>query len=742
MPATAHPSPANLSSFAASLAYPKLPARGALAALAAAALPALLQAQTVATPPTTMQAVTVTGTAPLSNDTPPAYAGGLVARGGQAGVLGNMDYMDMPFTQTSYTAQLIDNQQARTLGEVLKNDASVQTGLGYGNQAETFVIRGLPLYNDDLSFNGLYGILPRQVLPTEMVERVEVFKGASAFLNGAAPGGSGLGGLINIQPKRAQDDPLTRLKLDYTGRGQVGAGVDIGRRWGEDGRYGIRVNAAHRDGETDVRDADMRSTVGTVALDYRGERLRASLDAGYQRVRFDQARPNVNLTGAVPDAPDTGVNFGQPWSYSDLESTFGVGRIEYDLAPAWTTYAAIGVSRDKEYGVYSSLSVDGKGAGTAGMLEVPYQRDSVTGEVGLRGEFDTGSVGHRVNLAYSALNTTARQAWAMASGNLPPASLYKEGSSPRPEATLWGGDLDDPAVSRRTQLRSLALSDTLSLFEGDLLLTLGGRYQAITDNGYDINTTQQTSRYRESIVTPVVGLVLRPWDTVSVYANYIEGLTQGEVAPVSDQVSNPGEVLAPYRTKQFEAGLKVDLGDFGGSLGVFQIQKPEAYTDPDTGIFGAHGKQRNRGVELTVYGEPVDGWRLVGGLTFMQPKLRNTAGGLNDGNDAPGVSRFAAVLGSEWDIGAVPGLTLQANVRHQGSQYTSAANQYKMGSWTRLDLGASYRTRVSGHNVVLRAAVDNVTDRRYWATVGTIAADGTLTPGRGRVFKLSMSADF
>lgn len=717
-------------------------ARNTISILLASAFPAMVLAQTVSSPPATMQAITVTGTVPLNNATPPAYAGGLVARGGQAGILGNMDYMDMPFTQTSYTAKLIENQQARTLGDVLKNDASVQTGNGYGNQAETFVIRGLPLYNDDLSFNGLYGILPRQVLPVEMIERVEVFKGASAFLNGAAPGGSGLGGLINIQPKRAQDEPLTRLNVDYTSRGQVGGGVDIGRRWGEGGRYGIRVNAAHRDGETEVRDAGVRSTVGVVGLDYRGDKLRASLDVGYQRVRFDHPRPNVNLSGAVPEAPDTDINYGQSWAYSDLESTFGVARLEYDLAPSWTTYAAVGLSRDKEDGVYSSPTVDGTGTGTTGMLEVPYQRDSVTGEVGLRGEFDTGAVGHRVNFAYSALNTTARQAWEMATGSLPAFSLYEDGSASRPSANLSGGNMDDPNVSRRTQLRSLALSDTLSLFDGDLLLTLGGRYQAITDNGYDLATTQQASHYNESVITPVIGLVLRPWDTVSVYANYIEGLTQGGVAPVNETVTNPGEVLAPYRTKQFEAGIKVDLGNLGGSLAVFQIQKPEAYTDPATGLFGTNGKQRNRGIELNAYGEPVDGWRVLGGITLMQPKLRNTLNGLNDGNDAAGVSRFTAVLGTEWDVTGVQDLTLQANVRYQGSQYTSAANNYKIDSWTRLDLGATYRTKVSGHNVIWRAGVDNVTDRRYWATVGTIAANGTLTQGRGRVFKLSMSADF
>jgi iron complex outermembrane receptor protein len=42
-----------------------------------------------------------------------------------------------------------------------------------------------------MAYNGLYGLLQRQYLAAELVERVEVLHGASAFLNGAAPGGSG-----------------------------------------------------------------------------------------------------------------------------------------------------------------------------------------------------------------------------------------------------------------------------------------------------------------------------------------------------------------------------------------------------------------------------------------------------------------------------------------------------------------------------------------------------------------------
>lgn len=697
-----------------------------------------LHAQTVTAPTATLQAVTVTGQAPLDNETPPPYAGGLVASGGQAGILGNLDYMDMPFSQTSYTSTLIDNQQARTLGEVLSVDPSVQVGNGYGNQAETFVIRGLPLYNDDLSFNGLYGILPRQVLPTEMIERVEVFKGASAFLNGAAPGGSGLGGLINIQPKRAQDEPLTRLNLDYTSIGRFGEGVDIGRRWGEDNQYGIRINAAKRDGDGSVTDADTHTILGTMGLDYRGERLRASLDLGHQQVRFDRPRPTVYLTGPVPAVPDNRLNDGEPWTYSNLDSTFGVARVEFDLSHRWTAYAAFGMSRDKEDGIYSSPTVGGDGTGTAGLLGVTAQRDSTTGEAGLRGTFETGAVDHRINLAYSALNTTTRNAWEIGSVATP-VSLYETGWAARPAGFLYG-NLNDPAVARRTQLRGMALSDTLSLLHGDVLLTLGARHQEIIDHGYDVASTRQTSRYDESVVTPVAGLVLRSWDSVSVYANYIEGLTQGDVAPL-DHVTNPGEVLAPYHTRQIEAGVKFDLGKIGGSLGVFQLQKPQAYTNA-AGVFGTHGEQRNRGVELSVYGQPLAGWRVLGGVTLMQPRLRHTADGNDDGNDAAGVSRLIATLGTEWDVAAVNGLTLQANLRYQGPQYTSASNDYQIPGWTRLDLGTSYQTRISGHHVKLRAGVANVANRRYWATVGSMAPDGYLTQGAGRTYKVSVSTDF
>src|SRR5690606_16640289 len=153
-------------------------------------------------------------TAPATTDLPPAYAGGQVARGGRLGMLGNVDVMDTPFNITNYTSQLIEDQQAETVLDVLKNDPSVRQTAPAGNPAEaSFRVRGFGLSTGSVTFDGLHGMAPTNGdLSTEFAERVEVLKGPSALLYGMSPSGA-VGGAINLVPKRAGDAPLTRLTL-------------------------------------------------------------------------------------------------------------------------------------------------------------------------------------------------------------------------------------------------------------------------------------------------------------------------------------------------------------------------------------------------------------------------------------------------------------------------------------------------------------------------------------------------
>jgi len=221
-----------------------------------------------------------------------------IANGGEAGVLGDKPAEDLPFAIRSFGETLILNQQPLSLGEVLDNDPTVRTTYGFGNAAEQFVIRGFALFGDDLGLNGLYGIAPRQLVAPELYQSVQVLNGSSAFLNGAAPGGSGLGGSVNLQLKRAGSAALTRATASYNSVAHIGGSFDVARRFGAGGEWGLRVNGAYRDGETAIDREDRRTQVIGGALDYDGGPFRAALDVAYQNIRVDGLRPKVTIGSA------------------------------------------------------------------------------------------------------------------------------------------------------------------------------------------------------------------------------------------------------------------------------------------------------------------------------------------------------------------------------------------------------------------------------------------------------------
>lgn len=692
-------------------------------------------------------ATNVNGLAEGRRDLPEAYAGGEVARGARIGVLGNQDMQDVPFSVSSYTSQLIKNRQAQSLGDVLDSDPAVRQSFGFGNFSQVFVIRGLQLYSDDISFNGLYGVLPRQIISTEAVERVEVFKGSNAFLNGVAPGGSGVGGGINIVSKHAEDTPTRSATLDYTSDSRVGGHLDLGQRFGEDNKFGVRVNMAQREGESAVEGEHQHFGLFAVGLDYRGERLRLSTDFGYQKQRVNEGRSVIYLTPtslhSVPKVPDADANFSQPWSYSQMEDTFGMSNAEYDLNDNWTLYAAIGGKYTRENGVYSSLYVSSlDGTAQVGRLYAPRDEESRAALGGLRGTFDTGPVTHKVNFG---LNGNWRE-WRSANestsvANRLPGNLYDPFPSPVPRATI-NGDIHHPRKTGSAIARSAAISDTLGFFDDRVLFTAGIRRQQIVTNAWNAASGARTSAYDQSINTPVYGLVLKPTEYLSFYANRIEGLAPGATAP--NTATNGGEMFAPYRSKQIEAGLKLDWQTFGASLGVFRIEQPQLVTVNN--IASVDAEQRNRGIEFSVFGEPLPGLRLLAGGTWVDTELRGTVAtinnrqviGANDGNRAVGVPEFQYNLSADWDVPGVQGLSVNGLMLRTGGQYYDSANDLGIPAWTRFDLGARYSFKLDERDIILRAGLENVANKDYWES-----ANGSyLTQGAPRTLKVSATVDF
>lgn len=686
---------------------------------------------------TALKPVTVTAQGADSGALPQPYAGGQVAKGGRLGLLGNAHFLDTPFSQTSYTLDVIEQQQARSLSDLLVSDPSVRLSSARTNIGEDFSIRGFSVASADVAFNGMYGLMPYFRVPVEMAERVEVLKGPSALLNGMPPSGN-VGGAINIIPKRAGNDPLTRLTASYLSDSIAGVHADIGRRFGENKEFGVRFNAAWRDGDTAYDKQKQTDQVYTLGLDYQGERLRASLDVIHQDQDIKRVVRQL-IAGAalteMPKAPDASLNY-PGYGRSQADDTAVVGRVEYDLNDRITIYGGLG-KREQNLDALAGNPTLLNTAGdiTSSAAWQIFRVNNKSWEVGANANFATGPIKHKLAVNYSRVETKADidfdTFWAARTSN-----IYNPVYSPMPDigSALAGSS---PAVDRKkyyeTTLSSFALADTLSFLDDRLKLTLGARHQNVQQQ-YFLFTTN-TSKYDESKLTPVAGIVFQPQSNIALYASYIEGLSAGSKAPLPLTT-----VIPPVKTKQYEIGSKIDWGRFATTFSLFQIERPSAgFSGAD---YGLHGEQRNRGAEFGVFGEIARNVRLLGGLTLMEGKLTKladgAAAGVVAGNDAVAVPRVQASLGIDWDNSLAPGVALNARVVHTGKQYADQANQLKLPAWTRLDVGARYRTRIGEKAVLFRANVENLFDKNYWAS----SNEGYIYIGTPRTLMLSATVDF
>ena len=668
------------------------------------------------------------------------YSGGQLARGGDLGLLGKVDLMNVPFSTTNYTSELIQNQQAQSVSDVVMNDASVRPMASRGGFGDDFQVRGFTVGNGDLAINGLYGLAPSTRIPLEMIERVEVLKGPGALTSGVGPNGS-VGGSINTVLKRAGDAPLTRLTSTYMSKSNFAAHLDVGRRFGEDNEWGVRLNGLVRGGEGTTDNGKQNLNLGSIALDYAGARTRWSLDATATRGETDNFRNHITLptAGGIPAVPDTRSVW---YPGTELKDNFKLvtSRLEHDLNDSTTVYGSVGWSKLD----YMQDFPGGSGLAANGNFNVrnawyDQYTDSKAADVGLRKRFNTGTVKHTVAIGMNHMAQETGYFYAT-SASTNPSNLYNP--VPAPAMT---GVRGAPAKSVDNHQHSFAIADTMGFFNDSLLVTVGLRRQSMDYEGFNVATGASTSQYKASSTTPLAGVVFKPAKNISVYANYTAGLSRG--SKVSETATpaydNAGQTIPPFKSKQIEMGVKADWGRITTQAAVYEIKRPSAYTttsaiDPSLNHYGFDGEQRNRGLELTAYGEVQRGLRMMASVAFTDAKLTRTQGGVNQGKKVSGVPEHNFNLGLDWDTPWVQGLSLNGRVVSSSSVYRNADNTLSTPSWTRLDIGARYTTKLSGKPLVLRANLENVSEKAYWIT----GINGYSTTGLPRTLTLSAQMDF
>lgn len=688
-----------------------------------------------------------------------------MATGGSLGLLGNRGVMNTPFNQTNYTAELIANQQARTIRDVLMNDPSVRVIQAAGGGADSLFIRGFYYDSGDYFLNGLAGIAPYYSTGANFIERVEVLKGPSALLNGMTVGGQGgssaggaVGGTVNLITKHAPDVDIMRLTGTYVSRSQFGQHIDVSRRYGERNEWGVRLNSTYSNGSTPWnRQTDEFGNVH-LGLDYRGENARVDVDLGYQAdnltppLRFFTVGSNI-----IPPPPKAGTNFQVPWAYYQPTDFFSTVRSEVDINDWVTAYAAFGYHDSNINYKYPSpiLSNTAPGANTSppgafqlgGLRSNPIagseRFETLAGEAGVRAIVDTGPVNHALNVNYSINDRTYNQ--RVVTPPTPPLgqsvlywNLYNEPTN------LAQPNFNTLAQYQLTHvnLESAGVSDTMSVLNKRVQFTIGARYQVAGAGLTDIRAPANSRPFSDSAVwTPAYAVLVKPVENISLYANYIEGLQTPFI--VGPQFNNRGTLIPASKTKQTEAGVKIDAGRITTTMSLFEIEQRQVVTLGGT-IQVQNGRQRNRGAEINVFGEVTPEFRLLGGVALIDGRQIDTAIAANgtntNGRKAVGVPAVTANIGAEWDNPFVQGLTFSGRVIYTSSQYVDLPNTMTLPEWTRVDLGARYTftSPWNGKPIVVRANIENVANNAYWAS----AYSGVITLAAPRTYLLSTTFNF
>jgi len=666
----------------------------------------VVRASDASLPHAALEPILVVGRNAGASDLHEDYAGGQVARGSQLGFLGNQDFLDTPYSTVAYTSEYLRDRQAQRLSDVIgQSDPSVEFDRING-YAEQVYIRGYASAAQDITYGGLYGVLPSMRIYPEMAERIEVLKGPSVLLNGMMPNGS-IGGVVNLVPKRAPAETLAEVTATYSSRRHAGGHIDLGQRFGDRQQWGLRFNGFYRGGESEIHGQDKNVGLAMLGLDWHSDRLRLSADIFTSR----EKAKGFGYWGFYGDIYDSGVPtppspsrlLNSPDSYYRNQDNAAVARAEFDLNADWLAYAAFGGRSSRFTSLANHIDINDLAGNTSDMWYYwSTQTRSYSGLVGLRGNFSTGPVRHTLNFnvtGYQAKTYDAEETF----DDLPSwhSNIYRLDYGPAPEPTGVPYDL-----ASRDRLRSVGIADTLSFADDTVLLTLGVRKQWVRSDNYAWD-----EYYDADAVSPAVALVWKATPSLSLYGNYTQGLSAGGVAP--SDAANAGQSLPPYKSKQYEAGVKYDQGDWAVTLSLFQIERPDAGYDANN-TYRVLGDTRNRGVELTTMGEPWRGLRLLGGVAFNFATYEGSAAGGNAGNRVAGIPRALLKLGAEYDVAALPGLTLTGNVMSSTRQALRDTNSEFVPGWTRVDLGARYRTRLGGHDTTFRLEVQNIANKAYW----------------------------
>jgi iron complex outermembrane receptor protein len=719
------------------------------------------QAQTPTAPKPAQQMQRVTTTVVVHGEVKDDYLPDAVT----VGTLDGATLAETPLSATVVTRDLLIDQGARLLSDVVKNDASIGEDYAPVGYYGDYEIRGFPIdLATGLQINGMT-IAGEQDVPLENKERVEFLKGIAGVESGVASGG----GLINYVTKRPIAVKAVDMATDH--RGTSYGAVDLGHLFGKQKQVGARANLAGEKIQSYVNDANGWRAEGAGAADWKiSPKAILKGDFEYQH-KVERSVCGYQLLGGtvVPDLsqvhPSTMLG-EQSWAKPNTFDTFNTGtRLDYDLPGGWRAFAAASYSHSLiddnvvyAYGCYNEAecSVPGGPApwffAPDGTYDIYDYRDpgelriDAQAEALVTGHIKTGSVTHDLTGGGELFLRSVQQPSSSVYDPVGSENIYQPIQAVPMEIVTSTGlpDVAGPRILYEDNHQSAAVVQDRIHIPGRIQLLAGGRFDSVRDHNIAGTTESGALNFTDrKIWLPQYAVTFNPVDDLIIYGNYGVLLSLGPQAPFWAG----GYYLSPFVTRQVEVGAKYEPGQrILLTTALFHMRAPffypQAIDDQGDQSFVSEGRETHDGIEVNAEGKATNWLRLTASAAAIRALSDDTGTPAYDNKQVLNVPHLRTAVFADLLVPHAHGLHLMPGWGYTGRKEATRDDLVSVPSYSLFNLGARYTPGGENGRVTLRLYADNITDKRYWKDTGASYGDTFIHLGAPTTVRLSAHYTF
>ncbi len=658
----------------------------------------------------------------------------------------------MPASISVVNADLMADQHARVLSDVIKNDASIGDAYAPIGYYPNVISRGFAL---DLASSYLMNgnvIRGEQNVALENKERVEILKGISAIQSGM----STPGGVVNYVTKRPQY--IQALTFAANQHGQFSVAADVGGFTDQSEQLGYRINVVNEHLDSYVEHVNGERAMAAVALDWQpNEKSKFEFDLEAQRFEQRSVPGYQLLDGKVPQHVNWKrllgyQSWGKPVTTDSLNTSL---KYNYAMNADWNLGLVASHSKSKiddystfAWGYYREGCEAASSCGTFGENGeydiYDYRNPDDTYETNqlklkLNGKYTTRAIFHDLNFELTQTNKSRHR--------------YKGVNQYITETDHVGNIYEDTHdriqeygdighYFKAIDSRQLALSASDRIEWNDQWSTLiGGKWIDLDEEAHNKKREKERDTDLNKFL-PQFAVTYAPTESTMLYASYAKGLSDGKSAPWFTE--DDGTTLAPIDSVQYEIGLKQHIKQFLLTAALFDLRQDNQYTKPIDGelYFVEEGKQHNIGLELGLNGALTDYISLATSLALIKAELEDVDALEYRNHQMQNVPKVRFATQLAYQVPQIEGLSVLAAGRYSSSKYANKEATAKVDSYSVFDLGAHYQFKLHQHDAHLRFNVENIFNEKYWRDVGDSDGDNYLFLGAPRTATLSFNMNF